>query len=194
MLVVYEASARYAGAELPQAERVHRRRSREGMAARMWTPPRRALDRAPAVVALRDRVDDRQPEPDAARRPASALRRRGRTDRRSGAAPAFGIPAPSSPTSITTPAGAVAARAELDRRRARRVLDGVLEQRVERGAEPLGVRRQPTRRRALPSRHARGATSDQRMNTSSRKCVELDLLDAGGSPAGRPWRAPAGGR
>ena len=101
------------------------------------------FDRAGPAVRLGDRVDDGQAEPDPARRTGAG---------RIGAGKAIKDPAQRLIRDAAAlildldhhPAHAVGAGSQLDSRRGQRVLDGVLEQGIERRAQPLGVRDQLT--------------------------------------------------
>ena len=129
-------------------------------------PGARGAGVAASAVSLRDRLDDRQPEPD-----STAIAVAGRIGAREavedprervGGDPLARI------GDLDRHFPSVGARTQLDLVRRLRVLDRVLEQRVERLAQPFGIGAQDAGRNG-PSRQARGATSDQRMKTSSRK-------------------------
>ena len=162
------------GGEVRQPEREHRPR----LVARHRARP-------PWALAIASTIASPRPAPPAARVRAESARAKRSKIRSSASA---GTPQPSSSTSISTPPGRVAAGAQLDRVRGLGVLDGVLEQRVERRPQALGVDLQPPGRQCPQPPGPRGDLRPAHEDLLEQR-LELDLCAAARSPAGRPSRA-----
>ena len=132
-----------------------------GAAARTPFPsPRRHGARA--AMGLRDRLDDRRARARLRRSSRSARRRRARTGRKCGRAPRAAMPEPVSATSITSPKSSTPSSPRSVVRLG--VLQGILEQRVERDAQAPPRRRGRGRKRA-----ARAARRAARPRSSARR-------------------------